>query len=99
METMRPFHIKTNNHNPRVECQYEQESFDDKVVLCELDEEDLYDDEDLASQDMKDPIISDKSSGDIWKIILVSLNTTVEILEDIHDVELMFEEEKYGNEL
>jgi hypothetical protein len=49
METMRPFHIKTNNHNPRVECQYEQESFDDKVVLCEPDEEDLYDDEDLAS--------------------------------------------------
>jgi hypothetical protein len=48
---------------------------------------------------MKDPIISDKSSGDIWKIILVSFNTTVEILEDIHDVELMFEEEKYGNEL
>jgi hypothetical protein len=29
----------------------------------------------------------------------VPLNTTVEILEDIHDVELMFEEEKYGNEL
>jgi hypothetical protein len=53
----------------------------------------------LQARTWKDPIISDKSSGDIWKIILVSLNTTVEILEDIHVVELMFEEEKYGNEL
>lgn len=49
METMRHFHIKTNNHNPRVECRYEQESFDDEVVLCGPDEEDLYDDEDLAN--------------------------------------------------
>ena len=49
---------------------------------------------------MKDPIISDKSSGDLMENYFgVPLNTMVEILEGIHDVELMFEEAKCGNEL
>ena len=59
-----------------IECQYEQEPFDDKDVLCEPngdDEEDLYGDDGgggsggggLANKDIKDSVIYDKSSGDI----------------------------------
>jgi len=46
-----------------VECQYEQEFSNDKNILCEPDK----DHEDLAKKNMEDPIISNKSFGDIME--------------------------------
>ena len=53
-----------------IECQYEQEPFDDEDVLCKLDgddEKDLYNDEDHASNDTESPVIFYKSSKDIME--------------------------------
>jgi hypothetical protein len=53
-----------------IECQYEQEPFDDEDVLCKLDgddEKDLYNDEDHASNDTEGPVNFYKSSKDIMK--------------------------------
>jgi hypothetical protein len=78
-----------------VECQYEQKFSNDKNVLCEPDK----DHEDLAKKNMEDPIISNKSSGDIMEdFFCVSLNIIVEVLEDMDD-ELKFEVKKYRNKL
>lgn len=52
-----------------IKGRYEQEPFDDKDVLCELDgdddDEDLQHKEDLPNKYMENSIISYKSFGDI----------------------------------
>jgi hypothetical protein len=86
-----------------IECQFEQEPFNNEDVLCKLDkddEEDLYDDEDLANKNIKDPVMFDKFSEDIIKdYFCVPLSIMVEVLEDTNDDELKFEVERWRKEL
>ena len=52
------------------------------------------------NKDIKDSMISNKSSRDIMKNYFgVPLNKMVEILEDMEDVELKYEVERYRKEL
>ena len=86
-----------------IEYQFKQEPFNDEDVLCKPDkddEEDLYDDEDLANKNIKDPVMFDKFSEDIMKdYFCVPLTIMVEVLKDIDDDELKFEVERYRKEL
>jgi hypothetical protein len=86
-----------------IEYQLEQELFNDEDVLCKLDkddEEDLYDDEDLANKNIEDPVMFDKFSEDIIKdYFCVPLTIMVEVLEDKNDDELKFEVERCRKEL
>jgi hypothetical protein len=53
-----------------------------------------------VNKDIKDSMISNKSSRDIMKNYFgVPLNKMVEILEDMEDVELKYEVERYRKEL
>jgi hypothetical protein len=53
-----------------------------------------------VNKDIKDSMISNKSSRDIMKDYFgVPLNKMVEILEDMEDVELKYEVERYRKEL
>ena len=52
------------------------------------------------NKDIKDSMISNKSSRDIMKNYFgVPLNKMVEILEDMEDVELKYEVKRYRKEL
>jgi hypothetical protein len=86
-----------------IEYQFEQEPFNNEDVLCKLDkndEEDLYDDEDLANKNIEDPVMFDKFSEDIIKdYFCVPLTIMVEVLENINDDELKFEVERCRKEL
>ena len=86
-----------------IEYQFKQEPFNDEDVLCKPDkddDEDLYDDEDLANKNIKDPVMFDKFSEDIMKdYFCVPLTIMVEVLKDIDDDELKFEVERYRKEL
>jgi hypothetical protein len=53
-----------------------------------------------VNKDINDSMISNKSSRDIMKNYFgVPLNKMVEILEDMEDVELKYEVERYRKEL
>jgi hypothetical protein len=53
-----------------------------------------------VNKDIKDSMISNKSSRDIMKNYFgVPLNKMVEILEDMEDVELKYEVKRYRKEL
>lgn len=97
-EIVIPCKIKTNNHNARdkliimIEGQYEQEPLNEEDVPREPygdNDEDFYDDENLANKDMENPVISGKSYGYVMEDYLgAPLNTMVEVFKDINDDEL-----------
>lgn len=83
-----------------IECQYDQELFYDKYILCKPngdDEEDLYD-ENLANKDNEDMVISNKFSRDIMEDYFgFHLSTTVELLERIDDDVLKLSIKNYSS--
>lgn len=84
--------MQETNWSSLNEGQYEQEPLNEEDVPREPygdNDEDLYDDENLANKDMENPVISGKFYGYVMEDYLgVPLNTMLEVFKDINDDEL-----------